>query len=70
MDQQEIDDELAGTGAQQLLTSRSMARLAYLATDATPRVIPIGFYVTTVKCSVLNRGPSTWRGSNSVSNAY
>jgi hypothetical protein len=27
-------------------------------------------YVTTVKCSVPNSGPSTWRGSSSVSNAY
>jgi Pyridoxamine 5'-phosphate oxidase len=46
MDQQEIDHELAGTGAQELLTSSSMARLAYLAADVTPRVIPIGFYWT------------------------
>jgi hypothetical protein len=46
MERHEIDDELASTGAQQLLTSSSMARLAYLATDATPRVIPIGFYWT------------------------
>ena len=46
MERHEIDDELASTGAQQLLTSSSMARLAYLATDATPRVIPIAFYWT------------------------
>jgi hypothetical protein len=46
MERHEIDDELAGTGAQQLLTSSSMAHLAYLAADATPRVIPIGFYWT------------------------
>jgi hypothetical protein len=46
MERHEIDDELASTGGQQLLTSRSMARLAYLARDATPRVIPIGFYWT------------------------
>lgn len=46
MEQQEIDDELASPGAQQLLTSGSMARLAYLAADATPRVIPIGFFWT------------------------
>ncbi len=46
MERHEIADELASTGAQQLLTSSSMARLAYLAPDATPRVIPIGFYWT------------------------
>ena len=46
MERHEIDDELASSGAQQLLTSSSMARLAYLATDATPRVIPVGFYWT------------------------
>jgi nitroimidazol reductase NimA-like FMN-containing flavoprotein (pyridoxamine 5'-phosphate oxidase superfamily) len=46
MERHEIADELASTGAQQLLTSSSMAHLAYLATDATPRMIPIGFYWT------------------------
>ncbi|KGN40443.1 pyridoxamine 5'-phosphate oxidase [Knoellia aerolata] len=30
--------------AQRLLTSRAPARLAYLWTDGTPRVIPIGFH--------------------------
>jgi hypothetical protein len=35
MERHEIDDELACTGAQQLLTSSAMARLAYLETDAT-----------------------------------
>jgi len=43
MERQDIHDELARTGAQQLLTSASMARLAYLGKDGTPRVIPIGF---------------------------
>jgi nitroimidazol reductase NimA-like FMN-containing flavoprotein (pyridoxamine 5'-phosphate oxidase superfamily) len=46
MERDEMDDELASTGAQQLLTSSSMARLAYLGKDGTPRVIPIGFYWT------------------------
>jgi len=30
--------------AQQLLQSRSPARLAYLWTDGTPRLVPIGFH--------------------------
>jgi hypothetical protein len=42
MERYEIADELAGVGAQELLTSTSLARLAYLGKDATPRVIPIG----------------------------
>ena len=46
MEQQDIDDELARTGAQDLLTSPRLARLAYLGTDGTPRVIPIGFFWT------------------------
>jgi nitroimidazol reductase NimA-like FMN-containing flavoprotein (pyridoxamine 5'-phosphate oxidase superfamily) len=46
MERHEIDDELAGSGARELLTSGSMARLAYLGPDGTPRVIPIGFYWT------------------------
>ena len=46
MERQDIDDELAMTGAQELLTSASMARLAYIGKDGTPRVIPIGFFWT------------------------
>ena len=46
MRQHEIDDELSIPGAQQLLTSGSMVRLAYLGKDGTPRVIPMGFYWT------------------------
>jgi hypothetical protein len=46
MEQHAIDCELATPGAQGLLTSSSMARLAYLGKDGTPRVIPIGFYWT------------------------
>ncbi len=46
MERHEIDAELASTGAQQLLTSSSMVRLAYVGKDGTPRVIPMGFYWT------------------------
>lgn len=46
MERQDIDDELAMTGAQELLTSASMARLAYIGKDGTPRVIPIAFFWT------------------------
>jgi hypothetical protein len=46
MEPHEIDDELTISGAQDLLTSTSMARLAYLGHDGTPRVIPIGFFWT------------------------
>ncbi len=46
MERHEIDAELAITGAQQLLTSSSMVRLAYVGKDGTPRVIPMGFYWT------------------------
>jgi hypothetical protein len=46
MERHDIDHELAIPGAQELLTSASMTRLAYLGPDGTPRVIPIGFYWT------------------------
>lgn len=46
MNQHEVEAELGTTGAQELLASTSMARLAYLAKDGTPRVIPIGFFWT------------------------
>ena len=46
MERHEIDHELASTGAQQLLTSSSMVRLAYVGRNGTPRVIPMGFYWT------------------------
>ncbi len=46
MDQQTIDEELALTGARELLASSSMAHLAYLGSDGRPRVIPIGFFWT------------------------
>jgi nitroimidazol reductase NimA-like FMN-containing flavoprotein (pyridoxamine 5'-phosphate oxidase superfamily) len=46
VERQAIEDELALPGAQELLTSSQLAHLAYLGTDATPRVIPIGFFWT------------------------
>jgi hypothetical protein len=46
MERHDIAAELAIPGAQELLTSASMARLAYLGPDGTPRVIPIAFYWT------------------------
>jgi Pyridoxamine 5'-phosphate oxidase len=46
MERHDIQDELSGTGAQELLTSPRLARLAYLGKDGTPRVIPIGFFWT------------------------
>jgi hypothetical protein len=44
MQQQDIDAELALAG--ELLTSTSMAHLAYLGPDEAPRVIPIAFFWT------------------------
>lgn len=46
MQQREIDEELATTGAQEMLASTSMAHLAYTAVDGTPRVVPVGFFWT------------------------
>ena len=44
MDTQELNDELGVPGAQALLRSSPLCRLAYLGQDGLPRVIPIGFY--------------------------
>ncbi|MBV9795932.1 MAG: pyridoxamine 5'-phosphate oxidase family protein [Actinobacteria bacterium] len=38
--------ELNQPGAQDLLRTQSLARLAYSGTDGTPRVVPIGFWWT------------------------
>lgn len=46
MDRQDIDAELSLPGARELIESTSAAHLAYLATDGTPRVIPVGFFWT------------------------
>jgi len=42
MDQEQIDEIMAGEVARKLL-QRSIARLAYVARDDTPRVVPIGY---------------------------
>ena len=44
MNTQELARELGHPGAQELLHSGSLARLAYNGHDGFPRVIPIGFY--------------------------
>lgn len=44
MDTQEMARELNDPGAQELLHSAALARLAYTGRDGFPRVIPIGFY--------------------------
>jgi len=44
MNTQELAQELRHPGAQELLRSGALARLAYNGHDGFPRVIPIGFY--------------------------
>src|SRR5512133_3199269 len=44
MNTQELARELRHPGAQELLRSGSLARLAYNGHDGLPPVIPIGFY--------------------------
>ena len=44
MDPQEITDELGHPGAQNLLASATLLRLAYNGSDGFPRAIPIGFH--------------------------
>ena len=44
MDPQEITDELGHPGAQNLLASGTLLRLAYNGSDGFPRAIPIGFH--------------------------
>ena len=44
MERHEIDAELNTPGAQELLAGTSAAHLAYVGSDATPRVIPVGFW--------------------------
>lgn len=46
MDPQQLKDELEHPGAQELLNSTTLARLAYTGLDGFPRVIPIGFLWT------------------------
>ena len=44
MDPQEITDELGHPGAQNLLASATLVRLAYNGSDGSPRAIPIAFH--------------------------
>lgn len=44
MNREEIARELSPPGAQELLGSATLARLAYNGSDGFPRVIPIGFH--------------------------
>jgi nitroimidazol reductase NimA-like FMN-containing flavoprotein (pyridoxamine 5'-phosphate oxidase superfamily) len=44
MERHDISDELATAGAQELLASAALARLAYAGPDGTPRVIPVAFF--------------------------
>src|SRR5450631_471270 len=44
MNAQEMARELNDPGAQELLNSAALARLAYTGQDGFPRVIPMGFY--------------------------
>jgi hypothetical protein len=46
MDNHDIDAELCTPGAQDLLAATSAAHLAYVGSDAAPRVIPVGFWWT------------------------
>ena len=46
MKQHEIASELSTSGAQDLLTSKQLAHLAYVRHDGTPRVVPVGFFWT------------------------
>ena len=46
MDRHDIDAELSVPGARELVESTSAAHLAYVATDGTPRVVPVGFFWT------------------------
>ncbi len=46
MERHEIDVELNTPGAQEMLAATSAAHLAYVGSDATPRVIAVGFWWT------------------------
>jgi nitroimidazol reductase NimA-like FMN-containing flavoprotein (pyridoxamine 5'-phosphate oxidase superfamily) len=46
MNLQELKNELEQPGAQELLKSDTLARLAYTGLDGKPRVIPVGFLWT------------------------
>jgi predicted pyridoxine 5'-phosphate oxidase superfamily flavin-nucleotide-binding protein len=42
----EVQAELAQPGARELLETATLARLAFVGTDGSPRVVPIGFFWT------------------------
>jgi nitroimidazol reductase NimA-like FMN-containing flavoprotein (pyridoxamine 5'-phosphate oxidase superfamily) len=44
MDSQDVARELTDPGAQELLHTAALARLAYTGKDGFPRVIPVGFH--------------------------
>lgn len=46
MERHDIERELSVAGAQELLGSSQAAHLAYIGTDQTPRVVPVGFWWT------------------------
>lgn len=46
MERRDVDAELSLPGARELLESTSGAHLAYVGTDGTPRVVPVGFFWT------------------------
>lgn len=46
MERQDIDAELSMPGARELLESTSAAHLAYVGSDGTPRVVPVGYFWT------------------------
>jgi hypothetical protein len=58
MERREIDAELNTLGALELLAATSAARLAYVGSDATPRVIPVGFWWTGEKFVIATAATS------------
>ncbi len=44
MEPSDVEEVLADPVAVRLLESANPARLAYIALDATPRVVPVGFF--------------------------
>jgi hypothetical protein len=46
MDRREMEAELSAAGAQELLATSSAAHLAYVASNGSPRVVPVGYLWT------------------------
>lgn len=59
MDRSTIDAELGTPDAQQLLSTATLARLAYIGSDGGPRVVPVGFLWTrdTIVVSTADTSP-------------